>query len=277
MLFLRLGKVKLFGIILLIFSLQLANVGIGMGASGTDVTKSVSDILLLDEPTKGIDASVKEKLAALIVGLSKHMTIVCVSHDLEFAAKISDRVAMIFNGQMESVDTMRNFFSNNLFYTTTINKIMRNIKDLSPQEVKKLCTKAKLKKLSEKELADLFGYVNSELFKLQGARGMDAALERKWWDAALLLINDEVVGRGLQMLYVGIEKGNEGKSAIELLNMEDEDFQVQAYSILDTLDLEALKRVECEIKKVLYSNKPLYEPYMEEVHQQMRKRMVILN
>ena len=154
---------------------------------------------------------------------------------------------------------------------------MRNIKDLSPQEVKKLCTKAKLKKLSEKELADLFGYVNSELFKLQVAHGMDAALERKWWDAALLLINDEVVGRGLQMLYVGIEKGNEGKSAIELLNMEDEDFQVQAYSILDTLDLEALKRVETEIKKVLYSNKPLYEPYMEEVHQQMRKRAVMLN
>ena len=85
------------------------------------------ELLLLDEPTKGIDASTKEKLAALIVGLSKHMTIVCVSHDLEFAAKISDRVAMIFNGQMESVDTMRNFFSNNLFYTTTINKIMRNI------------------------------------------------------------------------------------------------------------------------------------------------------
>ena len=106
---------------------------------------------------------------------------------------------------------------------------------------------------------------------------MDAALERKWWDAALLLINDEVVSRGLQMLYVGIEKGNEGKSAIELLNMEDEDFQVQAYSILDTLDLEALKRVEAEIKKVLYSNKPLYEPYMEEVHQQMRKRAVMLN
>lgn len=134
-----------------------------------------------------------------------------------------------------------------------------------------------LKKLTETELADLFGYVNSELFKLQGARGMNAALERKWWDAALLLINDEVVDRGLQMLYVGIEKGNEGKSAIELLNMEDEDFQVQAYSILDTLDLEALKRVEAEIKKVLYSNKPLYEPYIEEVHQQMRKRTMMLN
>ena len=82
-------------------------------------------LLLLDEPTKGIDALSKENLAALIRGLSKHMTIVVASHDLEFVAKISDRVAMIFNGQMESVDTMREFFSQNLFYTTTINKIIR--------------------------------------------------------------------------------------------------------------------------------------------------------
>lgn len=84
-------------------------------------------LLLLDEPTKGIDALFKERLASLLVNLSKHMTIVCVSHDLQFSAKISDRIGMIFNGQMESVDTMRNFFSNNLFYTTTINKIMRNV------------------------------------------------------------------------------------------------------------------------------------------------------
>ena len=82
-------------------------------------------LLLLDEPTKGIDASSKEFLANLIRGLSKHMTIVVASHDLEFVAKISDRVAMIFNGQMESVDSTREFFSHNLFYTTTINKIMR--------------------------------------------------------------------------------------------------------------------------------------------------------
>lgn len=82
-------------------------------------------LLLLDEPTKGIDASSKENLAALIRGLSKHMTIVVASHDLEFVAKISDRIAMIFNGQMESVDTMREFFSHNLFYTTTVNKIIR--------------------------------------------------------------------------------------------------------------------------------------------------------
>lgn len=83
-------------------------------------------LLLLDEPTKGIDNLSKEYLANLIRSLSKHMTIVVASHDLEFVAKISDRVAMIFNGQMDSVENTREFFSHNLFYTTTINKIVRN-------------------------------------------------------------------------------------------------------------------------------------------------------
>lgn len=91
----------------------------------TKVLLTKPQLLLLDEPTKGIDATSKDFLANLIRGLSKHMTIVVASHDLEFVAKISDRVAMIFNGQMESVDNMRDFFSHNLFYTTSINKIMR--------------------------------------------------------------------------------------------------------------------------------------------------------
>lgn len=102
-------------------------------------------------------------------------------------------------------------------------------------------------------------------------------MERQWWNAALALITEEVNRRGIQLMYVGIEKGNEGKSAVELLNMEDEDFQVQAYSILDILDFEALKRVEAEIKKVLSSNPPFYRPYMEEVRQQLQKRTVLLN
>ena len=52
-------------------------------------------------------------------------------------------------------------------------------------------------------------------------------MERQWWNAALALITEEVNRRGIQLMYVGIEKGNEGKSAVELLNMEDEDFQVR--------------------------------------------------
>lgn len=111
----------------------------------------------------------------------------------------------------------------------------------------------------------------------------DPEADSRLYDTLLLTrdlvgyIEQEINRRGIQLMYVGIEKGNEGKSAVELLNMEDEDFQVQAYSILDILDFEALKRVEAEIKKVLSSNPPLYRPYMEEVRQQLQKRTVLLN
>ena len=154
---------------------------------------------------------------------------------------------------------------------------MYDFKKLSSEKVKRLCSEAKIKSLSENDLAGLFGYVNSQLFRLNNARGLDAVMERQWWNAALALITEEVNRRGIQLMYVGIEKGNEGKSAVELLNMDDEDFQVQAYSILDILDFEALKRVEAEIKKVLSSNPPPYRPYMEEVRQQLQKRTVLLN
>ena len=154
---------------------------------------------------------------------------------------------------------------------------MYNFKKLPSEKVRSLCPEAKIKGRSENDLAGLFGYVNSQLFSLNNARGLDAVMERQWWNAALALITEEVNRRGIQLMYVGIEKGNEGKSAVELLNMEDEDFQVQAYSILDILDFEALKRVEAEIKKVLSSIPPLYRPYMEEVRQQLQKRTVLLN
>ena len=154
---------------------------------------------------------------------------------------------------------------------------MYDFKKLSSEKVKRLCSEAKIKSLSEKRPGRTFRLRQFAIIQTQHARGLDAVMERQWWNAALALITEEVNRRGIQLMYVGIEKGNEGKSAVELLNMEDEDFQVQAYSILDILDFEALKRVEAEIKKVLSSNPPLYRPYMEEVRQQLQKRTVLLN
>ena len=154
---------------------------------------------------------------------------------------------------------------------------MYNFKKLSPEKAKALCSEAKLKTLNEKDIAGLFGYVNSQIFRLSRAFELDKVMERQWWEAALTLISKEVDHRGIQLMYVGIEKGNEGKSAVELLNMEDEDFQVQAYAILDILDFDALKRVEAEIKKVLLSNPHLYRPYMEEVRQRLQNCTVLLN
>jgi len=85
-------------------------------------------LLLLDEPTKGLDSGLAEKLRERLKKLTeKGMTIVIVTHDVEFAALIADRCAMIFNGEVVSVSEAREFFEGNYFYTTALNRITRGI------------------------------------------------------------------------------------------------------------------------------------------------------
>ena len=85
-------------------------------------------LLLLDEPTKGIDSFFKEKLADILCRLKEQgITIVMVSHDVEFCAKYADRVAMFFDGQILTTDTPRRFFGNNSFYTTAANRMSRHV------------------------------------------------------------------------------------------------------------------------------------------------------
>ena len=85
-------------------------------------------LLLLDEPTKGIDSFFKEKLAAILCRLKDQgITIVMVSHDVEFCASYADQVAMFFDGQILTVDTPRRFFGSNSFYTTAANRMSRHV------------------------------------------------------------------------------------------------------------------------------------------------------
>ncbi len=85
-------------------------------------------ILLLDEPTKGIDSFFKIKLAGILEKL-KHrgVTIVMVSHDIEFCAKHADSVSMFFDGDIITTNTPNRFFSSNSFYTTAANRMGRHI------------------------------------------------------------------------------------------------------------------------------------------------------
>ena len=85
-------------------------------------------LLLLDEPTKGIDSFFKETFAKILKELQAGgITIVMVSHDVEFCAKYADRVSMFFDGQMLTTDTPRRFFGNNSFYTTAANRMSRHV------------------------------------------------------------------------------------------------------------------------------------------------------
>lgn len=86
------------------------------------------EILLLDEPTKGLDAHFKQAFANIIDDLKKDgVTIVMVSHDIEFCAAYADRCAMFFDGNISSVEASRKFFSGNSFYTTAANRMARTL------------------------------------------------------------------------------------------------------------------------------------------------------
>ena len=85
-------------------------------------------ILLLDEPTKGIDAFFKRKLASVLDKLEQEgVAIVMVSHDIEFCARYADAVAMMFDGEIVAQSTPRTFFSSNSFYTTAANRMSRHV------------------------------------------------------------------------------------------------------------------------------------------------------
>jgi len=99
-------------------------------------------LLLLDEPTKGIDSFFKEKLAAILCKLKEQgITIVMVSHDVEFCAKYADMVSMFFDGQILTTDTPRCFFGNNSFYTTAANRMSRHVFSMAvtAENVVELC------------------------------------------------------------------------------------------------------------------------------------------
>ena len=84
-------------------------------------------ILLLDEPTKGLDAHFKEKLAGILTSLKEQgVTILMVSHDIEFCAKYADRCAMFFDGRIVSEGVPRTFFTGKSFYTTAANRMARS-------------------------------------------------------------------------------------------------------------------------------------------------------
>ncbi|MBQ3546374.1 MAG: energy-coupling factor ABC transporter ATP-binding protein [Lachnospiraceae bacterium] len=99
-------------------------------------------LLLLDEPTKGLDAYAKIKLIKIIKDLKEMgITIVMVTHDVEFASLCADRVAMFFRGNIVSVGTSTEFFSENNFYTTGVSKMTRGYFDgvVNVEEAGELC------------------------------------------------------------------------------------------------------------------------------------------
>ncbi|WP_164931425.1 ABC transporter ATP-binding protein [Longirhabdus pacifica] len=83
-------------------------------------------LLLLDEPTKGLDPKAKENLALLLIKLrARGKTIMMVSHDVEFTARYATTCALLFDGAITAMSDTTTFFSENFFFTTAMHRVVK--------------------------------------------------------------------------------------------------------------------------------------------------------
>ncbi|MCL2379630.1 MAG: ABC transporter ATP-binding protein [Coriobacteriia bacterium] len=88
------------------------------------------DILLLDEPTKGLDAQAKQEIGDMFTDLAcQGKTLIIVTHDLPFAARYTQSCSLLANGEIITRDQTQDFFTGNSFYTTPTSRMSRKIVD----------------------------------------------------------------------------------------------------------------------------------------------------
>lgn len=90
------------------------------------VLLSDPDVIILDEPTKGIDASYKKQLGQVLEELNRAgKTIILATHDIEFCARYTGNCAVMFDSDMIGLDRTARVLSDNYFYTTELNRALK--------------------------------------------------------------------------------------------------------------------------------------------------------
>lgn len=95
-------------------------------------------VLILDEPTAGLDPSGRDEILFKIRDMHKRMglTVLLVSHSMEDVAKLADRILVMNNGNVEMFDTPHNVFSRSKrlqeigLNVPQITKVMDNLREL---------------------------------------------------------------------------------------------------------------------------------------------------
>ncbi len=124
------------------------------------------DMILMDEPTKGLDNGFKQELIHILQNLKKAgKTIIIVSHDIEFCGAAGERIALLFDGECAAVSDVRDYFTGNSFYTTAAARIARDI-------VKGAVT-------VEEVITAYKGKQDREETKVDGVEGRTAATDKK--------------------------------------------------------------------------------------------------
>jgi phosphate transport system ATP-binding protein len=65
----------------------------------------------MDEPTSALDPLATEKIEKLIHSLKKHYTIIIVTHNMQQAQRVADKIAMLYLGDLVEFTETHKFFS----------------------------------------------------------------------------------------------------------------------------------------------------------------------
>lgn len=85
-------------------------------------------LILLDEPTKGLEKRLKKVLGDIIAREKEQgKGIIIVSHDVEFLAEYADRCGLFFQGSISGAGDTRTFMLENQFYTTAARRMSRGV------------------------------------------------------------------------------------------------------------------------------------------------------
>lgn len=70
------------------------------------------EVLLLDEPTSALDPISTSSIEGLLHELKKNYTIIIVTHNMQQAARVSDKTAFFYVGELIEYDVTKNMFTN---------------------------------------------------------------------------------------------------------------------------------------------------------------------
>lgn len=84
------------------------------------------EVLILDEPTRGMEYRLKSELMRFLDGYSeKGNTVVLVTHDVETVAEYADRVILLSEGRVVVDGNKRDVLSRALFFSPQINRLVQ--------------------------------------------------------------------------------------------------------------------------------------------------------
>jgi phosphate transport system ATP-binding protein len=70
------------------------------------------EVLLLDEPTSALDPISTSSIEELLHELKKNFTLIIVTHNMQQAARVSDRTAFFYMGELVEFDNTKSMFTN---------------------------------------------------------------------------------------------------------------------------------------------------------------------